>query len=276
MITQFSILEIGHTKSFEKFVHKQSQWRKIAFPSTICVFEHSKHGIFLFDTGYSPRFHDCTKNFPEKIYSILTPVFIDENETAIAQLKKLGISNKDVSKIFLSHFHADHIGGVRDFPYSHFIYHQECLNIIQQKNSFKNLINGFLPNLLPNDFSARSRILTKDKFKKSTLIDGFESICDYFNDGSLFIIPLPGHSAGHIGLYFECNGKNLFLIGDAVWLIDNLKENSPPPFLTRLFMGSTKQYLQTFDNLRTIYHKGAHNVQIVPCHCTKTLSQIQI
>lgn len=275
MITHFRILEVGHTKSFKKFVHAKSSWEKIKFPSTVCMIEHNKHGFVLFDTGYSSRFHKCTKKFPFNLYASLTPAYIQENETAVYQLKNMGVSHKDISTIFLSHFHADHIGGVKDFPNSKFVYHHDSVPILNQKNPFKNLIHGFIPDLLPDDFFQRSSILTQEKFIKSSHIDGFETICDFFNDGSLFVVPLPGHSAGHVGLYFEHNGKKIFLIGDAVWLLDNLKDNMQPSPLAKIFMSSKKQYQNTFDKLRTIYHKGENHVQIIPCHCAQTLSQVQ-
>lgn len=276
MIKNFRIIKVGQTKGFKRLVHKKSSWEKIVFPSTVCIMEHSKHGILLFDTGYSTRFHEYTKKFPLKLYALLTPVEINSDDFAICQLKKMGITEKDISTIFLSHFHADHIGGVKDFTHSKFVYHQDNAKIITQKSTIKNLMHGFIPKLLPDDFLHRSYILNDDQFMKSSLLTGFETLCDFFHDGSLFVVPLPGHSAGHVGLYFECKGQNIFLIGDAVWLLDNLKDNAKPSRLASLLMTSKKQYNDTFEKLRTIYQKGEKHVQVIPCHCTQTLSQLQV
>ena len=83
----------------------------IRFYATWAELSHPSEGTVLFDTGYTSRFHAATARFPNSIYARMTKVEIEASEEAIAQ-----VNGPDVRHILLSHLHADHIGGLRDFP----------------------------------------------------------------------------------------------------------------------------------------------------------------
>ena len=91
-------------------------WRTVRFPSGFAFLHHASEGAVLFDTGYSARFHSETRGFPGSLYAHMTPVHLEDAETAQSQLAAAGISASDVRHVVLSHFHADHIAGLRDFP----------------------------------------------------------------------------------------------------------------------------------------------------------------
>ena len=51
---------------------------------------------------------------------------------------------------------------------------------------------------------------------------GFRSSLDLFGDGSIVLVPLPGHTAGNTGMFVNrSNGPGLFIIGDAAWVAQN-------------------------------------------------------
>ncbi len=70
----------------------------------------------LFDTGYSRRFFDATAAFPASLYRWVTPVKFDPRKALVTQLRELGVQTEEIAAIVLSHFHADHVAGVLDFP----------------------------------------------------------------------------------------------------------------------------------------------------------------
>jgi glyoxylase-like metal-dependent hydrolase (beta-lactamase superfamily II) len=45
---------------------------------------------------------------------------------------------------------------------------------------------------------------------------------DLFGDGSIMLMPLPGHTAGNTGMFINrSNGPRIFLLGDAAWVAAN-------------------------------------------------------
>ena len=97
--------------------------RPMKFYSMFAVLVHPKEGVILFDTGYGTDFKEHTRKFPEYIYQLTTPVHLCKEDAAVARLRTLSIEPKDVRHIVISHFHADHIGALRDFPKAQFWFH---------------------------------------------------------------------------------------------------------------------------------------------------------
>ena len=58
---------------------------EIQFFATWGELEHPREGTILFDTGYTSRFHDLTRGFPNSIYARMTAVDILQVEEAKAE-----------------------------------------------------------------------------------------------------------------------------------------------------------------------------------------------
>jgi glyoxylase-like metal-dependent hydrolase (beta-lactamase superfamily II) len=275
MIKQVRFIEAGSCKHPEKFVNpKSGAFKNIRFPSSVAVIEHSKHGIILFDTGYSPRFHEATRHFPEKLYALVTPVSIEPETTALAQLKKMGIQNSDISHVVLSHFHADHVAGVGDFTHAQYVFSREELEHFRGLNRFNRVRAGFLNALLPTDLEARrhpfSDSLSKVDQPIRELGPGWYGK-DLFGDESLMLVPLPGHTLGQIGLFIRVStGENYFLVADAAWLKSSFEENTVPTALAQIVFHDKKTYAETLSRIHEV-HQRQPQVQIIPCHCAVTL-----
>ena len=110
------IYNTGYCESFERMAIQGGQFKKIKFPSIYGLIEHPEKGNILFDTGYSDRIKAATKHFPQAIYNWILPPKMDGYLSAVEQLKQLHIDPNDVDYIIVSHFHADHICGLIDFP----------------------------------------------------------------------------------------------------------------------------------------------------------------
>jgi glyoxylase-like metal-dependent hydrolase (beta-lactamase superfamily II) len=69
---------------------------------------------------------------------------------------------------------------------------------------------------LPEDFSRR---LTP--FEETPTVDGplgLGPCFDLFEDGSVLVVPLPGHAIGHVGVAFPDATPPLLYAADAEWL----------------------------------------------------------
>jgi glyoxylase-like metal-dependent hydrolase (beta-lactamase superfamily II) len=265
-------LEAGFTKHVEAMAINGGSLKPVRFPATVAVIEHPREGVILFDTGYSERFYEQTKYFPNRIYSLVTPVTISPEHTAVAQLKALGIGVRDVRHVILSHFHADHIGGVADFPHAQYIFRGEGYEAVRELAGWGALRAGYLSGLLPQDFASRSRALTDADFKLGQYgFHDFDLAADLFGDGQILAVDLPGHATGQIGLLVRAEGgSRYFLVADACWSARSYQElRNPSPF-TRIIFADWAAYKKTLGKIKTLSTQEPA-VQIVPCHCDQTL-----
>jgi glyoxylase-like metal-dependent hydrolase (beta-lactamase superfamily II) len=250
-------------------------FKKRIFPSSVAVIDHPKHGITLFDTGYSSRFKEITRTLPERLYAIATPVTLDPERTAVRQLGRMGIRPSDVRRIFCSHFHADHVGGVADFPRAEYIYSKRGLDRLLEKSRFGQVRSGFLKALLPPDFQARGRPIESFAWSRSDFHFGpFRDGIDVWGDGTVVAVPLPGHDLGHYGLLVrrEDGGRD-FLVADACWTSRSYRENRMPSLIARAIFADPRGYRKTLENLHAL-HRRQPEIRIIPCHCSETLSAL--
>jgi len=270
---KLSFIEAGSCTHVEGMIDPQSSHplRVIRFPSSVAVIEHPSKGVILFDTGYSPRFFVETRSFPESLYAKITPVTVDESTSVLGQLRARGIAARDVTRVVLSHFHADHIAGLRDFTSAQFVYHQDAFSKLKNLGRLGRLRAGFLPGLLPADFEERSASLNESRFTRyeSPLV-GFERGCDLLLDGSLVVIPLPGHAAGHVGLLVRSDQGEKFLIADAAWSRRSIRENRMPFVATKLIMADFEAYRETLGRLNRLSRERM-DIDLVPCHCSESV-----
>jgi glyoxylase-like metal-dependent hydrolase (beta-lactamase superfamily II) len=277
MVQSIRFLEAGHTEQLEKFVNPlASGFRKIRFPATVAVIEHATAGIILFDTGYSPRFHEKTRYFPEKVYALLTPVTIEPENTAFEKLKRIGIRPDDITHVILSHFHADHIAGAADFTKAKYIYSRHELNYFKSLNRILQVKNGFIAGLLPEDLETRA--LPADEFliPLSDLGSGWFGK-DLFGDESVFAVPLPGHTLGQIGLYVrDVSGKSYFLVADAAWISESFEQNVAPMRIAQEVFFNRQEYRVTLDRIHNLFcrHQHSDRFQIVACHCDQAFHRL--
>ena len=111
MNVAWKVRNAGHCWAQAHHVMKGVPRKKIQFFATWVEIQHPREGTILFDTGYTSRFYDLTKGFPNSIYARMTAVEILQAEEAKSQIEPT-----DVKHVLLSHLHADHVGGLRDFP----------------------------------------------------------------------------------------------------------------------------------------------------------------
>lgn len=238
--------------------------------ATCALINHPRHGLFLFDTGYSPKFFDATRNFPYSIYRRLTPLVHSDSLTIREQLADLGIAANDIRGVIISHFHADHVAGLCDFGRSEFISSRAAWNDVVGLRGISALRRGFLPSLLPPDFAARVRPI--EHFHDPG-IEPFEHCHDLFGDRSVRLIEIPGHARGQIGALVQASPtKQMLLAADATWTLGSLRARRLPHWLTFGFVDSLVDMRQTLDQLHE-FSMRYPSIEIVPTHCPEVASR---
>ncbi|TCO69356.1 MBL fold metallo-hydrolase [Marinisporobacter balticus] len=273
MDIELKILKTGYCIQLEKISIKEGRFKTIKFPAMVVLIKHPKQGYILFDTGYSHHFFKETKKFPYSIYKKITPVYLEESETVVSQLKKLNLSAKDIQYIILSHFHSDHISGCKDFPNAKFICSKVGYESIQNKKGISALKEGFIPNLLPMDFSDRIIFFEERQITKFPIIETpFDHVIDLFGDKRIYAVLLSGHTKGHYGIFLKSNNQYYFFIGDACWSSKTFEEYLLPHFIANFIMKDKKSYMENVKKLYTL-HKAHPHIHIIPSHCLYTVEE---
>ena len=266
MLEFVKLLSAGFCLHPEVMTYKTGSFEPCKFPSGFALIVHKRHGAILFDTGYSEHFRRETRSFPASLYAALTPITLDAAEEAKEQIKQFGVSADDVRYVFVSHFHADHFSALKDFPRAKIICSKHAWNSVRNLNGIKALSKGFLPGLLPGDVEQRL-LFVEDlpQSKSSKQFEVFGMTWDLFDDGTVSIVNLPGHSVGQIGVMLQQFGRPIFLVADAAWSQKAIENCVPPPAITTGFLGETKEYLATLKKLNNLWL--ANEAFIVPSHC---------
>jgi glyoxylase-like metal-dependent hydrolase (beta-lactamase superfamily II) len=261
-----TLLKAGYCTQWDRLARTTGKMKKIQFPATFLLIKHPTMGTVLFDTGYAPRVQEAMKVFPYKIHGLLTPVFLKPGESAKEQLESKGIAAKDVSYIILSHFHVDHMGGLRDFQNAKFICSKEEYIEVKDKKDYAAMKSAFNPNLLPTDFEKRSIYLENQRKVQTPIFnDIFPEAYDLFGDGSILGIKLPGHTSHQYGILLTYKNQPHFFIADATWLTETYESLALPSGLAKWYLGLGKDYYETIDQLHRLHKKYPH-VKLIPCH----------
>ena len=243
-------------------------WRPETFPSLFAALFHPERGVTLFDTGYARPFLAATRRFPGRVYRWMTPVTLRAGDTAVEQLAARGVEARDVKRVVLSHLHADHIAGTRDFPEAEVICARAAYDSVRTRGRLSALFRAYLPGLLPDDFARRARFLDERDFTGPEVGELGPS-CDLLGDGSTLLVRLPGHAAGQLGLLARAEGgKRCFLVADAAWTRAAYRENRGPHPLAHAIFDDAKAAARTLEKLHRMWRE-APEIQLVPSHCSE-------
>lgn len=270
----YRLFQTGYCTHNAKIALKGEASYTMKFPAMTALLEHPDKGYLLFDTGYTDAFYQETKKFPFSLYAKITPVFVAKEDSVAEQLKQQNIQAADINYIFLSHFHADHMCGLKDFPNSTFICSKEAYYSVRNKRGIQAVLSAYIPNLLPADFEERVvfiedfNVAQVEQQPFQAISEVFEKpLYDLWGDGSCMALNLSGHAKGQFGLVFQDpREQTVFLAADAVWRSKSFRENRPPSKLAHLIMDNPYEYQSNFDKIVRL-HSIANEINIIPSHC---------
>ena len=196
-------------------------------PVNVYVIEHAK-GLILFDTGQDRASVTDTSYFPGGVtgylYHRLARFDIGENDTLTAQLAALGYVPADVDTAIVSHLHQDHIGGLRELAGSELLVSAaEWAELAKPAPELRGFLHSHiqLPGLKWHQVSL-------DPTDDPALAPFTESL-DVMGDGSLLLLPTPGHTAGSVSLLVRRAARPpLLLAGDLTYGAEILQRGQLP------------------------------------------------
>ncbi|PXA98811.1 MBL fold metallo-hydrolase [Nostoc sp. 3335mG] len=152
------------------------------------------------------------------------------DETIATQIVRLGVTPAQVKFVGISHNHFDHIGQAADFPAS---------TLLIGKADFDKLAAGK---------ADGQREAIAPWLGEGTKIVKLSGDHDVFGDGSVTILSMPGHTAGHAALLVRVTGgAPVLLSGDQFHAQQSFDRNLVP-----VFNADRAQTLTSSDRFRAV------------------------
>ncbi len=260
---ELKIFNSGWVAAHKGMVLAGAGREKMRMPALFAMIRHPKHGVILYDTGYSTRFYDVTGRFPFSMLRKFTPAEITEEDNAVRQLEAAGVPADQVKTIILGHGHVDHVPGVADFPEAKVVVdHREWA--FMQGSTLGIFFKGYVKSLYEN---IGNQIETLNFATQGKPYGLFDKAIDIWEDGSMILVPIEGHTVGQMGLLVNLpDGKRFFFIGDAAWISENYLYIKPPSLIARTILASFRKFKETLQLIKS-FHEENPDVTIVPSHC---------
>lgn len=264
-----STMTAGTCRSRARFASRRHSWAAVDFPARFGILKF-KNEVILFDTGYAPRVKNALRQFPFWLYGAILPVTVDENNTAHAKIKKLGIRAEDVTRIVVSHFHADHIGGLKDFPTASFICSRRSWQHVKNAGGFQALRRGYLSELVPDDFEERVQFT--EELEDVIELPGLGKAPALNIEGTRISFPsLDGHVPGQIGMHLQgADGTAQLFVADACWHKDAIAGKATPNPIGMFVQDCGLTYHETLRRLYDFSQQCPETNVIVTHHWEKS------
>jgi N-acyl homoserine lactone hydrolase len=211
-------------------------------PVTSYVIEHPE-GVFLVDTGLSEKMLDreyaaCDPG-TELVYSRLLQFAFEPEDRIDRRLAQLGLELSAVRGVVLTHRHADHTAGLEHLPASAAVFVGEGDWPSHAGALHCRWPEGREPTLVGRGGEA---------------VEAMRGSRPLTTDGAVRVVPLNGHSPGHLGVLVQLGGKSALIAGDAVFDLEQLK--------TRRLAGIVEHPAQAAETLELI----ARQLSTVPTY----------
>ncbi len=246
----------GTRKPLMWWVLTSRSWVKA--PITAYAFEH-RDGLVLFDTGLDPALVSDPNYISSPIGRfILRKVFrfhIGPEDALDRQLEAINLAAADVCKVIVSHLHFDHIGGLAHVPQAELLVSKDEWQRLDAPNPERDWILREHIELPGANWQPVEFVPTSDP-----LLAAFGVCYDCMGDGSMILLPTPGHTPGSMSLLVRSTGlPPLLFVGDLTYELEPLHNNQVPG------IGDGEQLKASFEKVREL-EKALPDLVVIPSH----------
>ena len=232
---------------------------KREFSMSVVLVRHPK-GDLLIDAGFGK---DVKKHFNSMPFYFKMITDFEPGISAAEQLNKFGYNQDSIKGILLTHAHWDHVSGIPDFKNTPVLVSENELKYINGDNKFSTLAKSFI----------NTKYISYSFQQKPYM--GFLFSYDFYGDGSIVIVPAPGHTPGSVIIFITLPaGKRYALIGDLAWQVEGVLELEERPFLQSMLGDNDRALVR--ENLKKMYaiHEKFPEITIVPAHDERSFINI--
>src|SRR5262245_15310382 len=210
------------------------------------------NGLVLFDAGFGRNAEAHLRTMP---WLMRQTTRIEKERTVAEQLEAAGVSPRNVKGVILTHAHWDHVSGLEDLRGVPVWVNKEELEFIRSGN----VLTALARKIGTQDYRVY-------QFSGGPYL-GFDKSYDFFGDGSIVIVPAPGHTPGSIFAFITTtSGERYVLVGDTAWQIEGIELPAERPWLSRTLVDSDADKVRGLLVQLHVLKKAMPDLIIVPAH----------
>jgi glyoxylase-like metal-dependent hydrolase (beta-lactamase superfamily II) len=231
------------------------------FTMSAALVRHPR-GDLLIDTGFSRAIASQLRLMPSS-FRLLTNYEL--GRSAAEQLDAAGYDRKKLSAILLTHAHWDHTSGLQDFP------NVPILVTAGERRFIED--GGWLTVIARGVPGASYRVYD---FEGGPYL-GFPASHDLYGDGSIVVVPAPGHTPGSVIVFVALPNKSRYaFVGDLVWQLEGITEREMRPWLVgRLGRENPDEVRENILRMAAIVERFPE-ITIVPAHDSSGFASIPV
>lgn len=185
---------------------------RFGFTASALLVRHPGGGTILIDAGNSSDFRAEIDAYhgARKRWLAVFPGALQPKQPLGEQLADMEVDPARLRAVVPTHAHLDHLGGVLDLPPTDVWVSPAEAEIIEHGREEVTF------DVMPAHAKA-----VADRMRPLAFVEEryeiFERHADLFGDGSVVVVPLPGHTPGSVGVFVRLSdGRRVFHVGDAV------------------------------------------------------------
>jgi glyoxylase-like metal-dependent hydrolase (beta-lactamase superfamily II) len=220
----------------------------------VAVVVHHPRGPLLVDAGMGREGVAHLATTPRLMQAI---VELDVARGTADALRQGGVAPSDLVGVLLTHSHWDHVSGLQDLPdLPVWMTPEEQVHAVDDPGA---LLYRQLDAARPIDVHTLE--LTGGSYGP------FARSLDLFGDGSVVVVPMPGHTPGSVGVLVNLpSGRRFLFIGDTAWAREGVDWPAEKPWVSRRMVdgdpASVREQLVQLHQLQRAHPE----LVVVPAH----------
>lgn len=216
-------------------------------------------GDVLIDTGFSPNAEAQMNELPpaSRAFGLQIVSSAKDRKSILDVLKSANEPPTQIARIIMTHTHYDHLGGATQLTAPIYVASAEAKWMMEQEAH-----PTITPPSLVRAIEPRIRILAYD----SGPYLGFSESKDIYNDGTIVVVPLPGHTPGSQGIFLKLGKGRVFLIGDAADTLEAAERGLPKSSLIRANTDFEPELADETTRRVAAFHLAHPEIALVPAH----------